>query len=454
MATLNEQLAELQVARDDMKSALTEKGQTVTKDIRTYAEAISKIVSGSSNENSDTVKHYVFSSTAEAEAFANFKFGDTAVILEEQKRPVNIKYYDTAALRRSSANGKQSIWWYCQPTVTLPELTTYSDSVTIEETSGNKTNTWTFGIELTETSCVITLNFTLLGDEGEGTAKWVSTDGLTYTFEGRTNPDNETLTNDYFMLGAFNYSVEVTDTCASLLEKAIINFTKPELLSVFLYTKAKDVFNGFWQVGAEPLIDNKAHVLDLYKCHFPAEKENVSLTYQREEYDVSDKISIIEGAGFPSSRTYGGVFVDLGDKAHIIWGSYIHYFIDEHLFTLGKDGINTSFEHQPIYKIYDYTTKTYTTGTSQIELPADAKILSFHMSIDEENVVDELNGSYSIDVYQNKNSTSEKLYYYYAYNKGTKYIAKNDFGMFTENSDIAYGKYAFANNGLIIGSKL
>ena len=46
MATLNEQLTELQTARDNIKTAIEGKGQTVTKDIRTYAEAINNIVSG------------------------------------------------------------------------------------------------------------------------------------------------------------------------------------------------------------------------------------------------------------------------------------------------------------------------------------------------------------------------------------------------------------------------
>jgi hypothetical protein len=46
MSTLNDNLTEIQDARDDMKLALEEKGQTVTKDIRTYAEAITNISGG------------------------------------------------------------------------------------------------------------------------------------------------------------------------------------------------------------------------------------------------------------------------------------------------------------------------------------------------------------------------------------------------------------------------
>ena len=50
MAKLNDDLAEIITARNDMKSALALKGQTVTNDIRTYAEAISHIEGGSKQE--------------------------------------------------------------------------------------------------------------------------------------------------------------------------------------------------------------------------------------------------------------------------------------------------------------------------------------------------------------------------------------------------------------------
>ena len=50
MAQINIDLETLKTARDNMKTALEEKGQTVTKDIRTYAEAISNISTGGSSD--------------------------------------------------------------------------------------------------------------------------------------------------------------------------------------------------------------------------------------------------------------------------------------------------------------------------------------------------------------------------------------------------------------------
>lgn len=46
MSILIENLRGIQTARDEMKEALVNKGQTVTKDIRTYAQAISNISGG------------------------------------------------------------------------------------------------------------------------------------------------------------------------------------------------------------------------------------------------------------------------------------------------------------------------------------------------------------------------------------------------------------------------
>jgi len=53
MAQLNEDLETLKTARDSMKTALEEKGQTVTKDIRTYATAIGNISGGGGTDTSD-----------------------------------------------------------------------------------------------------------------------------------------------------------------------------------------------------------------------------------------------------------------------------------------------------------------------------------------------------------------------------------------------------------------
>ena len=71
MANLNQDLETLKTARDNMKTALEVKGQTVSKDIRTYADAISNI-SGGDVKLFDTVEHMQADSTAQE--------GDMAIV--------------------------------------------------------------------------------------------------------------------------------------------------------------------------------------------------------------------------------------------------------------------------------------------------------------------------------------------------------------------------------------
>lgn len=83
MANLNEQLNELQIARDEMKIALLNKGQSVTKDIRTYANAISNIVIEQNGEIVTKEGIKLFKTTEEMNSDLEAKEGDLAVIYRE-----------------------------------------------------------------------------------------------------------------------------------------------------------------------------------------------------------------------------------------------------------------------------------------------------------------------------------------------------------------------------------
>ena len=79
MSTIVQDLNTLQGARDDMKTALENKGMTVTNDIRTYANAIANIPSGSGSGDVklfDTVEHM--------QADPNPSEGDLAVVYREE----------------------------------------------------------------------------------------------------------------------------------------------------------------------------------------------------------------------------------------------------------------------------------------------------------------------------------------------------------------------------------
>ena len=81
MAQLNTDLETIKTARDNMKIALEGQGQTVTKDIRTYAQAIANISGGSGD-----VK--LFETVEEMQEDPNPQEGDLAVVYREEIQPV------------------------------------------------------------------------------------------------------------------------------------------------------------------------------------------------------------------------------------------------------------------------------------------------------------------------------------------------------------------------------
>ena len=81
MAQINNDLETLKTARDNMKTALEGKGQTVTKDIRTYAAAISNIPTGGGD-----VK--LFETVEEMQLDPSPNEGDLAVVYRNEIQPV------------------------------------------------------------------------------------------------------------------------------------------------------------------------------------------------------------------------------------------------------------------------------------------------------------------------------------------------------------------------------
>lgn len=83
MAQINEDLETLKTARDNMKTALGNKGQIVNNDIRTYASAITNIPSGSGSGDVklfDTVEHM--------QADTDAQEGDLAVVYRDEMQPI------------------------------------------------------------------------------------------------------------------------------------------------------------------------------------------------------------------------------------------------------------------------------------------------------------------------------------------------------------------------------
>lgn len=158
MATLNEQLTELQTARDNIKTAIEGKGQTVTKDIRTYAEAINNIVSGGSTEVTGIKQ---FETEEDMQADPTAKEGDLAVVYRGDIQNMTV----TSHIQTFNLSA----------TVTLPTAFTSSAYCMFIGESGSTQ----VQVELSRTRCRIRV----MGRTST-TVTYNSTDGITYTRSG------------------------------------------------------------------------------------------------------------------------------------------------------------------------------------------------------------------------------------------------------------------------------
>ena len=157
MSTIVQDLNTLQGARDDMKTALENKGMTVTNDIRTYANAIANIPSGSGSGDVklfDTVEHM--------QADPNPSEGDLAVVYREELTAVTEESeFDSCTFPNE---------------VVLDEAFTgdiYGSFRAIDSSSGYFDGM----VEMSSSS----FRFDGYGDNGEIRVEYESTDGVTYT---------------------------------------------------------------------------------------------------------------------------------------------------------------------------------------------------------------------------------------------------------------------------------
>jgi len=157
MSTIVQDLNTLQDARDDMKTALENKGMTVTNDIRTYANAIANIPSGSGSGDVklfDTVEHM--------QADPNPSLGDLAVVYRNEIQPVTEESeFDSCTFPNE---------------VVLDEAFTgdiYGSFRAVDSSSGYFDGM----VEMSSSS----FRFDGYGDNGEIRVEYESTDGVTYT---------------------------------------------------------------------------------------------------------------------------------------------------------------------------------------------------------------------------------------------------------------------------------
>ena len=164
MSQINTDLEALKTARDNMKTALEGKGQTVTKDIRTYANAIANIPTEGGG-----VKLFETEQAMQADATA--EEGDLATIYTQVTGD-----YD----------GVSNI-----SSITFPSTVTFDTAISSSyRCYGSGTGSRPLSIDgsLSASNMMFRISF-----EGKKTIKYTSSDGLTYT---RTDSLSETINFD------------------------------------------------------------------------------------------------------------------------------------------------------------------------------------------------------------------------------------------------------------------
>lgn len=149
MAQLNDDLDTIKSARDSMKTALASKGQTVTKDIRTYAEAIGNISTGTDSP----IKLY----NSREQMMADITEPDNEYGVVYMSRQQEAQEGDTVSSITCPAN------------VTL--------DTAISSSSSWYDSAYDLSIQLNATSCTIRY----YGNSGSTTASYTSSDGVHYT---------------------------------------------------------------------------------------------------------------------------------------------------------------------------------------------------------------------------------------------------------------------------------
>lgn len=152
MAQLNTDLETIKTARDNMKTALEGQGQTVTKDIRTYAQAIANISGGGSSDVKlfDTTEHMQQDQTAQE--------GDLAVVYRDILVPPT---------PGDTINA-----------ITPPPVVVFDTAVTGSHSISLMSGMVMIDCEVTSTDCTIE---DLMGMIISTPITYTSSDGLTYT---------------------------------------------------------------------------------------------------------------------------------------------------------------------------------------------------------------------------------------------------------------------------------
>ena len=409
MAQINTDLETLKTARDNMKTALEEKGQTVTKDIRTYAEAISNISTGGSGD----VK--LFETVEEMQQDENPQEGDLAVVYGEEIQPINEESeFDSCIFPN---------------TVVLDEAFTGRISgsfIVVDSSSG-----WFNGsVSMSSSS----FRFDSFGETTVG-VKYTSNDGITYT---RTDGGEE--------LQEFGTTIK-WDSSRGSFNGVIGNFMKI----------SGNYFDGLYQYKLNNHQDNVIQVADLTTYTTTMEDGHIKTFNVNDKLDIYFNLNDLKKVQNINNINYATFYVSTDNKLKMIIGQKSTYITNSsgNIIGLGIQNYNSS--STPICEVYDvnlddYSLSNYTTYAHN-EFPLYTRKVSWYKILDMKSYI--FSTLSSGQTYQAEIVTENVSYVGYS-NVVDLNVFKNEYiiskNQLDATSDYVYEKTLYGKNGVENGT--
>lgn len=413
MANLNEQLNELQIARDEMKIALLNKGQSVTKDIRTYADAINNIILEQNGEiiTNEGVKLFETIQEMESDNFA--KEGDLAIVYREEV---------------SNWDGSSAI-------------TSFTFPKTVVLSQASEGSCYGYGhsaisyLDMEGQISAESASFRIYGDNSYRIT-YTSEDGLTYT---RTDQYDETIIicDEPMSLDMYEWS----DVCGNFM--LCVNNTFEGLFE-YKFTTENDKYG---VLCSDIVVDTVNSTITMPKSDKVITKQNIMNGFDKivEQYNVTtdSNVSAQVFANKDISKLYYyGRFQAYG---YCQASTYLGLYNDK-VYTATYSQINNTYEETQFVIEYDIVSNTVTMldTTPDINLNKWSSVYGFY-DVTDKYIIGVINYDYN----EKTINTQNIQVWYYATNTQTSATIEYNY----QPEDYYFLKYLLANTQFNLSDK-
>lgn len=269
--------------------------------------------SGEVTNTSDKPVAHIFYSDEEAKAFTGYNPGDRAIVYglgDEPLTPVSmIDTPDIGINDHVHTNSLGATIITVNDVVVLDKPYEIDENIYWEEAgTGTKTNKYQFWIKITPTSCEITTSRFVAASNNIITFKFISTDGLTYVFEGKYNDSNSRFDNaisTLFSTSLFAEKMKEKWDTIHVVSKFFKFINKRTLQHIYMYEPMTNISSSDIQ------LTDMIYVADLTKSIMSVER---SVFVPCALTTLQDAITICNAVGFEQ----GSIIYTTGDIAYVI----------------------------------------------------------------------------------------------------------------------------------------